>query len=124
MSDEKNGGSNNIFITSHNQSGGITAHTVNVGRPPREIDTTFIHEINKYIPEGSIVNVNAVAGDQEAFSFAENILTWLRSKGYRNTANDHGVDQAFYNRPMGPLNLAKIADNEFLLTVGSRQHPT
>lgn len=73
MSNEKNGGSNNIFITSHNQSGGITAHTVNIARLPRWVDATLIKEINNKIPKGSIVNVNAVHGDQEALDFASKI---------------------------------------------------
>lgn len=121
MSDEKNGGSNNVFVTSHNQSGGITAHTVNVGLAARLVDENLIRQINETIPKGSIVNVNAVLGDQEAFGFASKILAWLRNNGYKNTKNEHGVDQAMYNQPIPPLSLKVISGTEFELNVGSRQ---
>lgn len=85
-----------IFITSHNQSGGITAHTVNIGSPPRQLDPASAVQLEQNIPKDKPVKVTAVMGDQEAFAFASQITSYLKSKGY----SVDGVNQAIYSQPV------------------------
>lgn len=86
----------NISVTSHNQSGGITAHTVNIGAQPRQLTAASAAELEAQLPKAKPVSVAAIMGDQEAFSFATQILEYLRSKGYAVT----GVDQVVYSGPV------------------------
>lgn len=113
MSNEKN-----IFITSNNQSGGITAHTVNFGPTARMMNHQLGSQIQQHIPTSSKVNVVAVLGDGEAFGFANQILSWLKTNGYPNAV---GVDQAVYAQPVMGQNINKIKEGEFELIIGSRQ---
>jgi hypothetical protein len=108
----------NIFITSHNQSGGVTAHTVNFGPQARQMSSQIGATIIHNIPISAEVTVIAVLGDGEAFGFANQILQWLKSNGYDNT---EGVDQAVYTTPMIGQIINKISDTSFQLIIGTRQ---
>lgn len=86
----------NISITSNNQSGGITAHTVNIGSTRRQLDPASAQQLLQTLPKNKPVKVVAVMGDQEAFAFATQILGHLKANGYQA----EGVDQAVYSQPM------------------------
>lgn len=74
---------NNIYITSNNQSGGITAHTVNFTKPKRELvdleKQQLLEVIAKY--PSYKVDIHAVMGNAEAFQYAKQIFDFLKSKG-------------------------------------------
>jgi hypothetical protein len=106
----------NISVTSHNQSGGITAHTVNVGTQPRQLSAASAAQLEAQLPKGKPVSVAAVMGDQEAFSFATQITEYLRSKGY---AVD-GVSQVVYSGPVVGQ-FIKPTETGFEVVVGGRQ---
>jgi hypothetical protein len=86
----------NISITSNNQSGGITAHTVNIGSVRRQLDAASAQQLLQALPKNKPVKVVAVMGDQEAFAFATQILGYLKANGYQA----EGVDQAVYSQPV------------------------
>lgn len=86
----------NVFVTSHNQSGGITAHTVNVGSQARHLNPDIASQLTQLVAKGKPVNVVAVMGDQEAFQFASEIKACLESQGYSVS----GVDQVIYSEPV------------------------
>jgi hypothetical protein len=86
----------NVTIGSTGQSGGITAHTVNIGSLPRQLDVPMSQQLLQALPKAKPVTVTAVMGDQEAFAFANQILSFLKSQGYAV----EGVNQAVYSQPI------------------------
>ena len=111
MSDDKK-----INVTSINQSGGITAHTVNVEPQPRQMTPELGKQLSQLVPLGSKVTVVAVMGDSEAFAFASAIKSWLQVNGYTNVS---GVDQAVYSQPVTGQNITKKGDG-FEIVIGGR----
>lgn len=85
-----------INITSINQQGGITAHTVNVGQPSRHINDDVKNQLNNQLDKSRKVDVVVVLGDGEAFSFATEINKYLVASGYQTT----GVSQAMFSGPV------------------------
>jgi hypothetical protein len=71
-----------ISVTSYNQSGGITAGTVNIGAQPRHVTTAYAQVLTKAIPTGSPVAVTAFGPDNEALAFAFEVYNWLKANGY------------------------------------------
>jgi hypothetical protein len=109
---------NNTFITSNNQSGGITAHTVNFGPTARSMDAQLGAQLKQHIPSPAKITITAILGDSEAFGFANQVLAWLRENGYSNVT---GVNQAVYSQPMIGNNLKKISESEYDIIIGARQ---
>jgi len=105
-------------ITSINQSGGITAHTVNVGPQPRQINAALGGQIHAMIPAGSKVSIIAVMGDSEAFSFAQQIKCWMQQNGYPSV---DGVSQAVFSQPVLGQNINKKPDGSYDIVIGGRQ---
>ena len=79
---EKAVSSDKISVTSYNQSGGITAGTVNVGPQPRHFGPADAETLSKAIPVGSKVTDTAMGPDNEALAYAFEIYNWLRANGY------------------------------------------
>ena len=109
-----------VNITSHNQSGGITAHTVNVGLPPRRIDAAFVAQLRQYIPGPAEVDVTAVMGDGEAFDFASQIFEHLKS---RPEITVTGVDQTIVTPPVKGTAVQQQPNGKFVVHVGRHQMP-
>ena|SRR3990172_11441367 len=109
---------NNIFVTSHNQMGGVTAHTVNFGPTARSMNAQLGAQLKQQVPTAARVIVTAVLGDGEAFGFANQILAWLKGNGYSNV---DGVNQAVYSSPVMGQNINKKSDNEYELIIGTKQ---
>ena len=107
----------NIFITSNNQMGGITAHTVNFGPTARSMNHELGAQLKQQVPESASVRVVAVLGDGEAFGFANQVLTWMKGNGYSKI---EGVDQAVYSQPVMGQNINKKSESEFEIIIGSR----
>ena len=112
------GSGGNIFITSNNQTGGITAHTVNFGPAARQMNQQLGQQLQQHVPRTAKVTVTAVLGDGEAFGFANQVLQWLRANGYDNT---DGVNQAVYAQPMTGQIIEQPSENHYNLIIGSRQ---
>lgn len=81
-------------VTSHNQSGGITAHTVNIGDPKRRLDGVMKTQLLRLLPKDRKIAVDAPLGDGEAIGFAEEIYAFLALSGY--TMAEGGVTQCVW----------------------------
>lgn len=77
-----------ISITSNYQSGGITAHTVNVGRPARHLTPVRAAELVQLLPRDKPVTVFAVMGDPEVLDYATEIASHLTNSGFAVTGPD------------------------------------
>lgn len=106
-------------ITSYNQMGGITAHTVNFGPTARSMNDQMGAQLKQHIPTSAAVRVVAVLGDGEAFGFANQVLAWLKQNGYSKA---DGVDQAVYSQAVMGQNVNKKNDLEFEIVIGTRQY--
>lgn len=108
----------NVFVTSHNQMGGITAGSVNFGPTARSMNDQLGEQLKEHIPTSASVRVVSVLGDGEAFGFANQVLAWLKDNGYENA---EGVDQAVYTQPVMGQNLNKKDEGTFELIIGTKQ---
>lgn len=101
----------NQNVTSHNQTGGITAHTVNMGPPRRDISAPMCvplkEQIRREIPRDKPITVVAVMGDGEAAEFALQLHGYLKAQGY--TMAEAGISQAMYSTPPTNLNVQPSA---------------
>ncbi len=105
--------SDNTTIISSNQSGGITAHTVNIGNQPRHLTQSLKQEL-AHLPRTANVVVTAVMGDQEAFVFGTEINSFLKEEGY----NVQGVNQAVFTQPVVGQHIIKNSENEYQIVIG------
>ena len=87
-----------ISVISNNQSGGITAYSVNIAPQERKLDSRLMQQLDDLLSgnSGKKISVTAIMGDQEAFQFATQIQNYLVSKGH----NPDGVNQAVYTQPV------------------------
>lgn len=91
-----------IHIQSFNQSGGITAHTVNIGKPQRIVTQEILQEALRLIADkkGQVISIICVFGDAEALIFANQLKTLLSESGHTIS----GVDQGAYSQPVTGMN--------------------
>jgi hypothetical protein len=71
----------NQNVSSINQSGGITAHTVNVPKLRRVMGDEMKRGIDR-CPRDKVIVVWFVAGDEETHSFAQEIFSFMKAKGF------------------------------------------
>lgn len=78
-------------VTSHQQSGGITAHTVNVAPPTRSFKSHDLTDLKTFLAQfgGTPVTVTCGFGDGEAAHFAEEVKELLLAAGWQVTGVDH-----------------------------------
>jgi hypothetical protein len=70
-------------VTSHNQSGGITARTVNINPNfQRALSDSIREKLEKNVPREKLVVVWATHGDQESFRYANEIFQFLKTSGF------------------------------------------
>lgn len=94
-----------INVTSINQSGGITANQVNLGRTDRRLNPKMIRTLDKHLPKdkSSKVRVIAAYGDGEAIRLAEEIRLHLRELGWSIPAVDQAVRSGGAGANMGQV---------------------
>ena len=112
MTDKKD----KIIIKSTNQSGGITAHTVNINTGPRQMTNELGDQIKSNVPADATLTVTT-AMDDESLNFGIQIYKWLKSNGYPYAK---GVNSAMWVNPVIGLELGKKNDKEFELRVGAK----
>lgn len=83
-------------VQSYNQSGGITAHTVNLGPQPRHMSDVLKRQILQELPRTRPITVVAIMGDAEAHHFAQEIHAFLGANGFP-LKEANGISQAMYN---------------------------
>jgi hypothetical protein len=103
-----------INVTSYNQSGGITANTVNIGQQPRVLTPVLEQETLGVIQGYKKVDVICIWGDQDGFRLATEIADFLRAKGIEV----NGVNQAMFTRPVIGLH-AEPAGDTLKLIIGA-----
>jgi hypothetical protein len=85
----------NVNVTSHNQAGGITAHTVNVGEPPRRMNTQLAAELDRVTKGYKKYKVTCALSDAEAYGLAAEMMSYLKSKGLEvDGGESSGLDAA------------------------------
>jgi hypothetical protein len=82
-------------VKSYNQSGGITAHTLNVGPTPRRLSDPPTAELKAQIlrelPRDKPITVVAVMGDGEAIQFAQEIHSFMKTNGFNMREPEQAV---------------------------------
>jgi hypothetical protein len=108
-------------VTSHNQSGGITAHTVNIAPQARDLNSPEFNEtkeqILREIPKTQKVMVSAAFGDSEAFKLACQIHDFMKANGH--DVQD-GVMHAMLSKPIQGMIVDTVNPEKWSLIVGSR----
>jgi hypothetical protein len=115
MAQDKPPATINQNVTSHNQSGGITAHTVNIGPQRRDLNSPWgaplKAQILDKIPRDKEIGIVAVMGDVECYELGMQLHTFLKANGYRLKESD-GISQGVFMPP--PRNVNFNPDtNEF-----------
>lgn len=109
------------IISSTNQSGGITAQTVNVTQQtqqPRHLNQLFEKDLISKLPRNASIKVTAVMGDQEAFAFAMEISQFLRDNQY----NIEGPNLAVFNKPVEGGFVRQNTPDNYDIIIGSNQN--
>jgi hypothetical protein len=73
----------NQNVSSTNQTGGITAHTVNVVKPRRVMGDEMKKTILAQCPRDKMIVVWSVAGDEESHFFAQEIFRFMQASGFK-----------------------------------------
>ena len=107
-----------IEVTSHNQQGGITAYQVNIQPGDRQLTQSAAEQLeSKLIDfEFTVIEVNAVMGDGEAFRFASQIKNFLVSKDLPIK----GVNQVAYTVPVQGQKIEQHQAGLVRIIVGNR----
>lgn len=111
-------GSPSHNVNSYFQTGGITAHTVNLHRAPdRVLDASTASQLLSALSDrGRSLRIEAIEGDQEALRFADSIATYLLANGVR-VIGDPVL--AVIGPNVKPLELF-TGDSDYVLKVGPR----
>ncbi len=96
----------NQNVTSNNQQGGITAHTVNVGPQPRDLDSSWGGPLKTQmlssLPRDKDLTIMALMGDSEGISLALQIHSFLKSNGFK--MKEDGISQGVFSGVTRGLN--------------------
>lgn len=106
----------NQNVSSTGQSGGITAHTVNMGPRRRNLDGAegvgLKAQMLSELPRDKVINVSSVMNDHECFHFAAQIRDFLRQNGFRVGPE---MQAMYMNPPRGISVCAEEAEVEFIV---------
>jgi hypothetical protein len=87
-------------VTSYHQSGGITAHTVNVDtRAKRTLQPDMKAGLLRDLPNDRPVFVLGMSGNVESMAFANEIYGFLKENGYQ-MKSDAASWHMFFNPPV------------------------
>lgn len=100
MGQEKTSPIINQNVNSYNQSGGITAHTLNIGPTPRKLSDPRSEglkaQILRELPRDKPITVIAVLGDGEAIQFAQEIHAFMKAQGF-TMKEPNGISQSVFS---------------------------
>jgi hypothetical protein len=108
---------NNVYVTSNNQSGGITANTVNlIEQEDRALTNEVIASYDSIVQDNTAKNIiiYAAIGDRESYQFANQIHNYLSSK-YPNV--QEGIMYTMYKQPFKGV-VAGLDNDNLLIQVG------
>ena len=121
MPNDDDNDSGNIFVTSHNQQGGITANQVNIGRPPprdlRRASQAELDDILKVMEphRDKNIGVTVSVNDAETQNFANQLRVFLGDNGFRVGP---GIAIGIFSAPQPPLSIDSRRENEATVIVG------
>jgi hypothetical protein len=104
-------------VVSMNQSGGITAGTINMEKQPRQLDNRLVEKIHLSLPKSAKINIYSNATDPESINFADQISAWMKRDGYRIGDEFRGIPvNAVYG-----IRFHKPNDSIYEIEVGIRE---
>lgn len=103
-------------VTSNNQVGGVTAHTVHLEKPPRQIDDHLREQLLTTFRRDKRIDVAALLGDQESYQLAHQIYEFLKENGFQTS---DGVSHSVFRVAVKGIQ-AEVLSDHVLLVVGSR----
>lgn len=116
VSDDSAKPTGNVYVTSHNQSGGITAQNVHVNaRMQRVMSDNLKSDLLNAVPRNKRVVVWSSMGSQEAHMLATEIFAFLRSGGFQVFGNS--AHQQMFVTPLHGIRLREEGEN-FNVEVG------
>jgi hypothetical protein len=105
-------------VKSYNQQGGITAHSVTIAPPSRNLDApenqTLKQQMLSQLPKDKEISVTAILGDAESIDFALQINGFLKANGFK--VKD-GISQAVFTGAVHGLSFNPETNN---FVVGAR----
>jgi hypothetical protein len=102
-------------VTSYNQSGGITAHTVNIGPQKRKLNATLKQQLLS-LPRTNPITVMAMMGNAESMDFAIEIHEFMQSAGMPMA--ESGISQGMF---MGVVKGLNFDATRAQITVGANE---
>lgn len=99
-------------VSSTGQSGGITAHTVNMGPPRRNLSDPQAGDLKRALlalSKDKPVHITFLAGDIDASEFGEQLLTFFEQNGYSVS-----IAGLMMGAPFEGLNLNSNEDGHYL----------
>lgn len=107
-----------VNVTSYNQRGGITAHTVIVGPQPRSMSNPAADKLKadifREVSKDKPIDVVAPLGDAEATRFASEIHAFLSANGFK--VRYPKISQAVFADPQHGVSMADKGDHiEFVV---------
>jgi len=106
-----------INVTSYHQSGGITAHTVNVNpRFQRALGDEIRQKLLQNVSRQKLAVVWATNGDDESYRYAAEIFNFLKSNGF-NLFGTAPVNNIFTS-PLYGVTVNPHADDKTDIYVG------
>ena len=95
------------IVTSHNQSGGVTAHTVNIDtKTPRSLGAELKASLLRDLPNDRPVQVWGMNGNSESMNFATEIYDALKASGY-TMVSDSVAWHMFFNPPVFNIKISE-----------------
>jgi hypothetical protein len=86
-------------VTSYNQQGGITAHSVTIGPQQRNLDSPTSEQLKQQmlsqLPRDKDITVMAILGDTESITFAQQIHSFLKDNGFK-LKEPNGISQGVF----------------------------
>jgi|688.fasta_scaffold111990_3 hypothetical protein len=102
-------------VTSYNQSGGITAHTVNIGPQKRKLNSALQQQLLS-LPKTRPITIIAMMGNSESMDFAIEIHEFMQSAGMPMA--ESGISQGMFAGVVKGLNFDATSAQ---ITVGANE---
>lgn len=108
LSDDSTKPSGNVYVTSHNQSGGITAQNVHVNTPTQRVMGESLKAgLLNAVPKNKLVVVWGTMGNHESYVLASEIYAFLKKNGFQ-LFGDSAQQQMFIT----PLHGIRVREEE------------
>ncbi|MDA4848241.1 hypothetical protein [Hoeflea poritis] len=112
MPEERRGQIINQNVTSHHQSGGITAHTVNINEKRQRVMPQAMKDgLLRELPKDRPIRVLGMNGDTESNNFAREIHDFLAGNGYEMDPSSP-TWHSFFNPPTNDIRISEFKQGD------------